>query len=170
MSTSVARLIPSINEWRQPYLLSNLLLVTESLTLIAGNNNEPSLKRSYNRRTPVVVSSVTPLMPAAMRVQRCGFSVRVRLRTLRISLNSTLSVLSGDGALPAFSNSTPRWTSIVASPPSSRIMLGSWPSGQLMICSAQCQYSASDSPFQANTGTPAGASTCLLYTSPSPRD
>ena len=34
---SVARLMPSISECRQPYLLSNLLLVTESLTLMAGN-------------------------------------------------------------------------------------------------------------------------------------
>ena len=39
---SVARLMPSMSEWRQPYLLSNLLLVTESLTLIAGNSSEPS--------------------------------------------------------------------------------------------------------------------------------
>ena len=42
MSTSVARLMPSMSEWRQPYLLSNLDLVTESLTLIAGNSSEPS--------------------------------------------------------------------------------------------------------------------------------
>ena len=28
-------------EWRQPYLLSNLLLVTESLTLIAGKSRLP---------------------------------------------------------------------------------------------------------------------------------
>ena len=42
MSTSVARLMPSISEWRQPYLLSNFDLVTESLTLIAGKSSVPS--------------------------------------------------------------------------------------------------------------------------------
>ena len=42
MSTSVARLMPSMSEWRQPYLLSNLDLVTESLTLIAGKSSVPS--------------------------------------------------------------------------------------------------------------------------------
>jgi hypothetical protein len=41
MRTSVARLMPSISEWRQPYLLSNLDLVTESLTLMAGKSSEP---------------------------------------------------------------------------------------------------------------------------------
>ena len=50
------------------------------------------------------------------------------------------------------------WTSIVASPPSSRIMLGPSPSGQVRICSVHHQYSASDSPFQAKTGTPCGLS------------
>ncbi len=38
--TSVARLIPSIRDSLQPYRLSNFDLVTESLTLIAGNNSE----------------------------------------------------------------------------------------------------------------------------------
>ena len=32
-----------MSEWRQPYLLSNLLLVTESLTLIAGNSSRAGL-------------------------------------------------------------------------------------------------------------------------------
>uniref|UniRef100_A0A7C9AKT5 Uncharacterized protein n=1 Tax=Opuntia streptacantha TaxID=393608 RepID=A0A7C9AKT5_OPUST len=39
--TSVALMRPSGREWRHPYKLSNLLLVTESLTLIAGNNKVP---------------------------------------------------------------------------------------------------------------------------------
>ena len=39
ISTSVARLMPSISEWRQPYLLSNFDFVTESLTLIAGKSS-----------------------------------------------------------------------------------------------------------------------------------
>ena len=63
------------------------------------------------------------------------------------------------GTAPAFSNSVPLWTSSVASPPSSRIMFGPLPSGQVSICSVHHQYSGSVSPFQAKTGTPAGAST-----------
>ena len=42
----------------------------------------------------------------------------------------------------------------MASPPSSRIMFGPPPSGQRNIWSVHCQYSSSDSPFQAKTGTP----------------
>ena len=38
----MARLMPSMREWRQPYLLSNFDLVTESLTLMAGKRSEPS--------------------------------------------------------------------------------------------------------------------------------
>ncbi|SKW05586.1 Uncharacterised protein [Mycobacteroides abscessus subsp. abscessus] len=60
MSTSVPRLMPSTSECRVPYLLSNLLLVTESLTLMAGNASSPAAANWYRRSTPVVVSSVTP--------------------------------------------------------------------------------------------------------------
>ena len=48
---------------RQPYLLSNLLLVTESFTFIAGIGKVPLFIRSYKRCTPVVVSSLKPLIP-----------------------------------------------------------------------------------------------------------
>ncbi len=47
---------------------------------------------------------------------------------------------------------------MVASPPSSRIMFGISPSGQLSACSVHHQYSARVSPFQAKTGTPSGFS------------
>lgn len=65
------------------------------------------------------------------------------------------------GTPPAFSNSAPLCTSSVASPPSSRIRLGpSKPSAvQSKMRSVHAQYCSSVSPFQANTGTPAGAST-----------
>src|ERR1700689_1105268 len=49
-------------------LLSNLDLVTESLTLMAGNARGPEPAISYSRCTPVVVSSVTPRMPSAISV------------------------------------------------------------------------------------------------------
>ena len=42
ISTSVPRLMPSTSEWRQPYLLSNFDLVTESLTLMAGKSSVPA--------------------------------------------------------------------------------------------------------------------------------
>ena len=60
------------------------------------------------------------------------------------------------GTNPAASNSAPRCTSSVASPPSSRIMFGPPPSGQRRTCSVHHQYSSSVSPFQAYTGTPCG--------------
>src|SRR6185436_17173918 len=58
--TSVARRIESTNDSLQPYLLSNLDLVTESFTLIAGIGNVPFATLSYRRCTPVVVSSEIP--------------------------------------------------------------------------------------------------------------
>src|SRR6266508_6114972 len=163
ISTSVPRLMPSMSEWRQPYLLSNFDLVTESLTLIAGKSSEPALCISYSRCTPVVVSSVTPLMPAATVVHRCGSFASVSPSSFRTTANSSDSAVSGAGTAPAFSNSTPLCTSSVASPPSSRIMFGPpgtspWP-GQSSACSVHHQYSSSVSPFQANTGTPCGSST-----------
>src|SRR4051795_2020591 len=158
ISTSVARLMPSISEWRQPYLLSNLLLVTESLTLIAGNSSVPFSCISYRRWTPVVVSSVTPLMPAATRVQRWSSSRRLRASSRRMTAYSSESAVSADGTAPAFSNSAPLCTSSVASPPSSRIMFGPSPSGQSSTCSVHHQYSSRLSPFHAYTGTPCGFS------------
>src|SRR5437660_1488129 len=157
MSTSVARLMPSISEWRQPYLLSNFDLVTESLTLIAAKSRSPVSASWYRRCTPVVVSSVTPLMPSAIRVHLCGSAATDRCSRPSTTWNSSDSALSGSGTAPALSNSTPLCTSSVASPPSSRIMLGP-PSGQVSACSVHHQYSSSVSPFQANTGTPCGAS------------
>src|SRR6185312_14411257 len=136
--------------------------VTESLTLIAGNNSSPFSTISYSRCTPVVVSSVTPLMPSPIFVQRCGSSPSERVSSERITLNSSESAPAGSGTAPAVSYCVPLCTSSVASPPSSRIMLGpsepSSPSGQLSTCSVHHQYSSSVSPFQANTGTPRGSS------------
>ena len=132
-----------------PYLLSNLLLVTESLTLIAGNSSSPVLANSYSRCTPVVVSSVTPLMPAPIRVYfESSAATEARSRS-RMTVYSSESSSVADGTAPAFSNSVPLWTSRVASPPSSSIMFGPLPSGQVSICSVHHQYSGSVSPFQA---------------------
>src|SRR3546814_6639234 len=52
--------MPSTSDSRQPYRLSNLDLVTESLTLMAGTSSSPFCDIWYRRCTPVVVSSVTP--------------------------------------------------------------------------------------------------------------
>src|SRR5215217_692250 len=59
--TSVARRIESTNDSLQPYLLSNLDFVTESLTFIAGTGSVPLAILSYSLCTPVVVSSLNPL-------------------------------------------------------------------------------------------------------------
>src|SRR5215468_5251401 len=158
ISTSVARLMPSMSECQQPYLLSNLDLVTESLTLIAGNSSLPSVARSYSRCTPVVVSSVTPMTPAAIRVNRCGsFATLARSRS-RMTASSSGSSSVATGTAPALSYSAPWCTSSVASPPSSSSMFGPSSPGQVSAWSVHHQYSLSVSPFQANTGTPRGFS------------
>ncbi len=74
--TSVARLIPSANDSRHPYRLSNLDFVTESFTLNAGNNSLPSSCIWYRRCTPVVVSSDTPRTSSATRCQRVASSAK----------------------------------------------------------------------------------------------
>src|SRR5690606_37220086 len=98
-----------------------------------------------------------PRHSPATLVQRWGSWAMVVASVLRISLNSSLSVVSGDGTRPVFSNSTPLWISRVASPPSSTIWVGPEPRPKAGIRSVHHQYSSSDSPFHANTGTPAGA-------------
>merc|ERR1719399_1975058 len=153
--TSVARMMESGRECRQPYTLSNLDLVTQSLTLMAGNKSSPLEAISFKRCTPVVVSSLTPLHLAAMRVYLVLSAGMESFKSCRMHLYSGLSVLLGSGRLPSLayfsSNSLPLWISRVASPPSST----SWsqPSlpGTVIICSVHHQYSARVSPFQANT-------------------
>src|SRR5216683_479651 len=158
ISTSVARLMPSISECRHPYLLSNFDLVTASFTLIAGNSSEPSRSISYSRCTPVVVSSVTPLMLSVITVHRSGLaSSDVRSRS-RKTFHSSVSSSAADGTNLAPSYSAPLCTSMVASPPSSRIMFGPSASGQVSAWSVHHQYSWRLSPFQANTGMPCGSS------------
>src|ERR1700684_1883721 len=147
MSTSVPRLMPSMREWRQPYLLSNLDLVTESLTLIAGNLSVPALAISYRRCTPVVVSSVTPLISATALVHLPGASARELRSRSRMTSHSSESLSAGDGTAPAASYSAPLCTNSVASPPSSRIMFGPYWPGQVSASTAQSQYSSSVSPF-----------------------
>ena len=91
--------------------------------------------------------------PAARRPRPgCGSS------TPSTTANSSESAVDGSGTAPAFSNSTPLWTSRVASPPSSRIRLGPSPPGHRRACSVHHQYSSRVSPFQAKTGTPLGSS------------
>src|ERR1700722_290159 len=158
ISTSVARLMPSTSECRQPYLLSNFDLVTESFTLIAGNRSDPSLAISYSRCTPVVVSSVTPLIPAAIAVHLPGVTASELASTDRITRHSSASSSLAAGTDPAPSKSAPLCTSSVASPPSSSSMFGPVSPGQVSACSVHHQYSSSVSPFQANTGMPRGLS------------
>src|SRR5215472_2829479 len=158
MSVSVARLMPSTSEWRQPYLLSNLDLVTESLTLIAVNLSVPARAISYSLCTPVVVSSVTPRISLAAFVHLRGSEARLAASTPSMTLHSSGSSSAGAGTWPSASNSAPLCTSSVASPPSSSSTLGPSAPGQVSACSVHHQYSGSVSPFQANTGMPRGSS------------
>src|ERR1022692_2777957 len=130
MRTSVARLIPAISECQQPYLLSNLDLVTESLTLIAGKRSVPALAISYSRCTPVVVSSVTPLICLAAAVHLPGLAESDRRSTSSTACHSSGSSSAADGTPPACSYSAPLCTSMVASPPSSSSRFGP-PPGQV---------------------------------------
>merc|ERR1719510_2842154 len=153
--TSVARIMPSGNECRQPYTLSNLLLVTQSLTLMAGNSSSPLAAISFSRCTPVVVSSLTPLHLAAMRVHFVLSTWMLSLIVWSTHLNSGLSVLAGSGKDPSLanfsSNSRPLWISNVASPPSSTNWSHPSAPGTVSICSVHHQYSGRVSSFHANT-------------------
>src|SRR3982751_5456297 len=107
ISTSVARLMPSMTECRQPYLLSNLLLVTESLTLIAGNSSSPAAASWYSRSTPVVVSSVTPRIAGATDRQYPGSRSSEARSSSSTTDHSSLSSSWVGGTTPAFSYCTP---------------------------------------------------------------
>ncbi len=72
--------------------------------------------------------------------------------------HSSLSLSDGLGTAPAASYSAPLCTKRVASPPSSRIMFGASPSGQVSAWTVHHQYSSRVSPFQAKTGMPLGSS------------
>src|SRR5438445_13826970 len=141
-------------------MLSNLLLVTESLTLMAGKSSVPASIIWYRRCTPVVVSSLTPRMVDARRVQRpLSFSIDRRIRS-RITPHSSGSPSAlNAGTLPAFSHSAPLCTTSVASPPSSTISVGPVPFGHSSASLVHHQYWSSVSPFHANTGVPLGSVT-----------
>merc|ERR1712241_1192848 len=153
--TSVARMMPSGREWRQPYTLSNFDFVTQSLSLIAGNNNSPLAAISFKRWTPVVVSSLTPLHFAAMRVYFVLSAGIESFSNCRMHLYSGLSVLDGSGREPSLanfaSNSLPLWIKSVASPPSSTSWSQPSAPGTVIICSVHHQYSGRVSPFHAKT-------------------
>src|SRR5690606_6280131 len=153
---SVARLMPSASDSRQPYRLSNFDLVTESLTLIAGTSSLPASIIWYRRCTPVVVSSDTPFQPAAAVFQNPGRSVRVRLSRSLMTCSSWFAPGWSTQSEPS-SMSTPLWISKVASPPSSTMSSGPCMPGWVSMSSVHCQYSSSVSPFHANTGMPLAA-------------
>src|SRR3954463_10323215 len=133
-------------------MLSNFDFVTESLTLIAGKSRRFSLAIWYRRCTPVVVSSVTPLISLPISEYQLG--LRFLIAAKRYSSSSLFGLAMSDGS---FCTRWPRWISSVASPPSSRIMFGPLPGPNSKILWVNSQYSSSDSPLYANTGMPAAA-------------
>merc|ERR1712157_133207 len=153
--TSVARMMPSGRECRQPYTLSNFDFVTQSFTLMAGKRSSPFAAISFKRWTPVVVSSLTPWQAFAMRVYFVLSDGIESLRSCRMHLNSALVVLDGSGKVPSFaylsSNSLPLWINKVASPPSSTSKSQPSAPGTVIICSVHHQYSGRVSPFHAYT-------------------
>merc|ERR1719343_1408908 len=148
-------MIPSGKECLQPYTLSNLDFVTQSFTLMAGKSSSPFAAISFKRCTPVVVSSLTPLHLAAMRVYFVLSTGMESFSNCKMHLNSALSVLDGSGREPSLANfssySLPLWISKVASPPSSTSWSHPSAPGTVIICSVHHQYSGRVSPFQANT-------------------
>merc|ERR1719382_1214356 len=138
-----------------PYTLSNLDFVTQSFTLMAGKSSSPFAAISLNRCTPVVVSSLTPLHLAAMRVYFVGSAGMESFNNCKMHLNSALSVLFGSGrdlSMAYFASiSLPLWMSNVASPPSSTSWSQPSAPGTVIICSVHHQYSGRVSPFQAKT-------------------
>src|SRR3954465_11215001 len=96
-------------------------------------------------------------MPEARRVQR-DLSLAIDALIQPSMTPHSSGSLSGlnEGTFPAFSNSTPLWTTSVASPPSSTISVGPLPSPHPSAWLGHHQYSSSVSPFPANTGVPFG--------------
>merc|ERR1719460_2863596 len=165
-------MMESGRECLQPYTLSNLDFVTQSLTLMAGKRSSPLAAISLRRNTPVVVSSETPLQILAMRVHLVLSAGMESLMVCSTHLNSGLLVLLGSGREPSLanfsSNSRPLWISSVASPPSSTSWSQPSAPGTVSICSVHHQYSGRVSPFHAKTvavpalAIPAAAWSCVL--------
>ncbi len=85
-----------------------------------------------------------------------SFAVVLRISSRTTPHSSGSLAALNAGTLPAFSNSTPLCSSMVASPPSSTIEVGPVPSGHSIASFVHHQYSSSDSPFHAYTGMPVG--------------
>src|SRR5215213_9742433 len=121
---------------------------------MAGKRRRFSFAIWYRRCTPVVVSSVTPLISFPMCEYQPGFDAsRFLIEAKRYSSSSLFGLEMREAS---FSARWPRCTSSVASPPSSRIMFGPWPLNS-KIRWVNSQYSSSDSPLYANTGVPPAA-------------
>merc|ERR1719390_211431 len=148
-------MMPSGSECRQPYTLSNLDFVTQSFTLIAGKSNSPLAAISRKRCTPVVVSSLTPLHLAAIRVHFVLSAWMESLIVWSTHLNSGFVVLLGSGSEPSLANfsssSLPLWIKRVASPPSSTSWSQPSAPGTVIIYSVHHEYSGRVSPFHAKT-------------------
>ena len=136
-------------------MLSNLLLVTESFTLIAGNNNSLFLAIRINLWTPVVVSSEHPIMFFTIVWNFLGCFGMQSLSICKMIFSSLFEAFSGSGRVLSFwywtSYLYPSWMRNVRSLPSSTIRSGPFPSPQLRVWKVHHQYSSKVSPFQAKT-------------------
>src|ERR1700684_3928846 len=92
--TSVARLMASTKDSRQPYRLSNFDLVTESLTLNAGNASSPALARLCRRLTPLGGFPDTPLILASRVEYHLGSAFSLALMAANRCCSSSLPGLA----------------------------------------------------------------------------
>ena len=114
-----------MSEWRQPYLLSNLRLGDRVVDVDRREEQVPALRQLVE-----AVDAGGGLLGDALDLggdlgpllRVGGEAAREDARRRPVLL--VVASVGGSGTAPAFSNSTPLWTSSVASPPSSRIMLG----------------------------------------------
>ena len=112
----------------------------------------------------MVVSSVTPWISAAILVHRSALSASESVRTWKMTCCSWLAGRGRVGreavllGVEAEVDEQGRVAAVVEDHVGEALD-PSGPSGHIRICWVHHQYSSSDSPFQAKTGTPAGAST-----------
>merc|ERR1719187_2019195 len=170
--TSVARLIPSTRDSRQPYRLSNLLLVTESLTLMAGTLSSPFFIILYKLCTPVVVSSDRPLMPSkycgnlvwtrfvrsppSSRIMFNGWpSGKTRVCSMHQRYSSSVSPFQAYTGTPVLAMAAAAWSWVekmlqldhVTSAPSSVSV-----SMSTAVCTVMCRHPAMRAPFSGLEG------------------
>ena len=158
--TSVARLMPSTSDSRQPYRLSNFDLVTESLTLIAGKPSRPSLcicvQALHARRRFLGDAADVGLDP---RIES-GVLARGASRSRRTARTPPRCPDAKSRAIGLGLRAEMDQQRRVAAIVENHVRCGAGAplgSGHSKVRCVNSQYSASVSPLCANTGVPRAA-------------